>query len=662
MITIASRSSPRSSGDQAGDREEALAGRSYLLLAGAPFLLASLVYCNILTNDFAYDDVWKIGVLESWHGRWIDALKESRGLTFVTLLVDYRIYGAAPFGFHLTNIILHGIASSTVAYTASRFSRSVRVGVVTGLLFAVHPVHVDAVASITNRKDLLALVFGFTAILFWIHRQRGGMRTAAMWLATAVSLVFAFKSKEIVAAGLLPFFPISDWLIRSSGSVAVRRTQSVGLGVGAAVIMILVLYVGFTYYLAEGFTARFSAPGIVRLTEASMDSYESLLATSAGAIPDRFRLLLFPKTLSFDYPVNVQATFASPRAIAGLTLLGVWLIATLALWKRRRVYAFSMLWVVVTYIPYSNLIPVVHFTVADRYLYVPSFGVCLIVALLLNDAFSYYETRRRRLPAAACVCVLVLLVVAGSARTIERNRDWENNERLVASAIASGMDTWRVNRMAGLHAYRARRFRQAFRFYEHASELQPMSPALHYRVAEIQLLIGGSRGVMERVKIADDLRAYGRLDSIASYRLGLAMLQRNMQREAFRRFEVSQEIHFANPNSKIAMWCLLAASSDSSVADPPRVVAAAGEIERRFSQKPVALWSLAIAYLNTDRAPLAWDILRKAQSAALRAGDEEWIARLRELHPNLRQDMGFKVSGPELHMLLRSPAKNNERP
>jgi tetratricopeptide (TPR) repeat protein len=144
------------------------------------------------------------------------------------------------------------------------------------------------------------------------------------------------------------------------------------------------------------------------------------------------RLLVFPDRLSADYPRPAQTSTTRYRAMGEALVVTIWIVAAAALARRSPLTAFAMAWPVVMYLPLANLVPLTPFFVAERYLYVPSFGICLLVALGIE------RLRQRAAPLA--LGLAVLLVAAGAARSAIRVPEWHDALALWSSAARAFPD------------------------------------------------------------------------------------------------------------------------------------------------------------------------------------------------------------------------------
>jgi hypothetical protein len=280
---------------------------------------------------------------------------------------------------------------------------------VCGVLFAVHPVHSEAVASFAYRKDILAMVFVQLALLLWFVRHRPVLSHIGAPICLSLGLV----SKEVAAIGAIPMMFLTDLLPRARdyAGVASRLRRSFPRFAPLVVLGIMV-----TFLTAGDRRGSFMRESI-RGTFSYLDSYDQVLCSVAAAIPDVFRLLFVPIRLSFDRPPLLEPSMGNASVQAGLILAIGWLVANPLVWRLSAVAAFAMCWTAHTYLPSSNIISLSRFFIAERYLYVPSFGVRLLLAVFLERARGAATRNNRAWPRIAVLVLSIVLPVAGGVRT-----------------------------------------------------------------------------------------------------------------------------------------------------------------------------------------------------------------------------------------------------
>lgn len=475
-----------------------------------PAIAAAIVFASTLRNGFVYDDPIVLEWLKTRSWDLEGFLLETRGLTYAVHAMDDWIWGSWAGGYHLTNILLHCAACSLSAFTAWTLSRSRLVGLLTGLFFAVHPVHVEVVANIANRKDMLALIFALLGLLAW----RGIDNKPGRIALTTLCYALALYSKEVAAAGLVVMLFIGDlWLPPERRNT---RAPDGGRSLRQLAPLLVGGLVAASIFSADLLT-YFSQESIRRMSDGHYHTLGASLATSAGNLAQFLRLLVFPNFLSIDYPLRPQSSLLDRQALMGLGLVALWLILTVRVHKHSRTGSFALTWIAVMFLPCSNIIPLHHIHVAERYLYAPSFGFCLALALGLRALVDARPNRSRIVLSATGL----LLLVAG-ARSFVRNDDWRDVPALVAAADRDGVDTWRVHKTAASWALRNDDPRTAARRYARAAELRPGDPDLQFWKAVSATHIGDFPSAITAGRATVALRPN---NANAHYNLGLALIQ-----------------------------------------------------------------------------------------------------------------------------------------
>jgi tetratricopeptide (TPR) repeat protein len=185
------------------------ARRLRIIVASSVATLAVLIYANSLANGFAYDDVPivesrdlvhglgripELLTAEYWPARFGSGLY--RPLTMVSFAVDWSVWGGEPFGFHLTNVALHAGITALLALLLLQFFPW-WAALAGGAVFAVHPVHTEAVANVAGRAELLAAAFVLLACVVYVGASRRGQLSWVVLLAISVSYALAMLSKEV---------------------------------------------------------------------------------------------------------------------------------------------------------------------------------------------------------------------------------------------------------------------------------------------------------------------------------------------------------------------------------------------------------------------------------------------------------------------------------
>jgi tetratricopeptide (TPR) repeat protein len=441
-----------------------LEGTPLTWMSAVPAIVAAATFANTLPNEFVYDDLLTADRLRHFEPS-PESVFRPRGLTYVLHNLDAIVWGGWTTGSHITNVLLHSVASLLAALAAFVLTRSRRAGLMCGLFFAVHPIHSEVVASFAYRKDALAMVFVSMALILW---QRSHQRVLA-YIGALLCFGLAVMAKEVAAAALPIVLFLSDLVPSTGAHMAFGRRLLRG---AARALPLAVLGTLAAALLLGTDPSSFTRPGrIARVTEGQCVDYKEVAATAAALVPDHGRLLLFPQVLSADYSVGDPGPPSGARAAYGLSLALLWIAIAVWTFHRMPVAGFAMLWVPVMLLPAANLIPVSHFFIADRYLYVPSFGICLLVAIGVDRLFRYGQRRSLRFAYTGAVVAVLVLLFAGAIRSTTRNRDWHDGYALWSAAKRDGMHTLRVHNNLGVALAGLGRIDEAIAEFSAALEL-----------------------------------------------------------------------------------------------------------------------------------------------------------------------------------------------
>ena len=331
------------------------------------------------------------------------------------------------------------------------------VSLAAGALFAVHPVHTETVSGIVGRAEILAFLFVLGAMgLVIINRRQPGAR-GGLPVAVFGLVVLALLSKES-AVFALPLFLLYD------ASVAGRLRARTYLPLVAAVVAYAIM--------------RHAALGGLGLTGREIGVLDNPAAhatfgTRVLAAPMLFakylQLLFAPYRLSADYSSNqipLPSSILDGRVLAGLTLLVAAGAGTALAWRfGRRLVAFAIGAVVLPVLGLVHVLFPLGTLLAERLIYLPSFGACFLVGLGL-------ESLRKRWPRAAHL-LLVAVVVVGLGRTVARNRDWMDNETLFRRTTEASPASARSHFLLGTALVEKGDYREGAAAFRRGLEIAP---------------------------------------------------------------------------------------------------------------------------------------------------------------------------------------------
>ena len=439
----------------------------------ACFLAAVLANFSSLSNGFTYDDhviveqnplvtdksrAAAIWTKPYWGDR--DEGGLFRPLTTFTYALNHELGGLEPFGFHLVNVLLHAAVSVLVTLAAMEFM-TLRGALLAGLLFAVHPVHTEAVANVVGRAEILCALFVMAA---WLCHRRYPFVVALFYF-----LALLAKENAIL-------FPLA-LLFRDA---AARRKLD------AKTYVALAIACGSYLSWRHSVLGALMNPGSVRIQ--LIDNVIAHLPTLAAvwtalSVIGRYALLLvFPWRLSADYsyPQITAAKAASPWAWLGL-LVSIGVTFLLAVGIRRAVRRqapaddstrnaapVGLALSAAAFLPVSNLVFPIGTIMAERLLYLPSIGFALAVA-------AGFEAIERRRPALrpALTAAAFALILAGMFKSWTRGPDWKDDGRLHAVTVRTSPRSARAHYHYGRYLIETGKAPEGFEHLNHALELNP---------------------------------------------------------------------------------------------------------------------------------------------------------------------------------------------
>lgn len=437
----------------------AVKGKLHWLQAAIIFVLAVLQYSNTSEHDYAWDDAIVItqntrvqkglsDIPELFENIKSDRTENRYGYRPIALLsfaTDVELFGMNPKASHKVNILFYGILCVLVYFFLMGFLGSEiwswAIFAMTAL-FVVHPLHTEVVANIKSRDEILALAFGLAALVSFRKALVSGK--LLFYLATAIMLVLAFNSKEsaITFCGVLIAVPF--YVQQTANSVDWRKWL-VGLGVSVLLLMALLGIRQYVYsdqffqtndfelmdkgiFLQDGYVGN-------PLWDADM---KTRIANAFFLIANAVYRFFMPYPLVHDYSLSIFEirTWGDWQVYLSIAVTVIlMLVMVFGLWKKRAIGLGLVLFFSSISI-YLHLVHVGPDIFAERYLFVPSLGIC--VALL--SLFEFFPNQRKLF---AVIIVVVSVPFFGSSWN--RNKAWKDNQTLLETDIPNLHNCARAN-------------------------------------------------------------------------------------------------------------------------------------------------------------------------------------------------------------------------
>jgi Tfp pilus assembly protein PilF len=528
------------------------ASRNESLLALGVLLLAAALYASTLTNGFVYDDweqilqnpnVQSFRHLEQiltrpvWSFRG-EELRSNyyRPVMLLGYLFCFAAFGDLPMGYHLVNVLLHVVVVWLVYAAGRRLFGDFRLGLLAAAIFALHPIHTEAVAWIAGVTELELALFYLLALLLFIESGETQGRRAA-WLRGGMLLSFtlALLSKESAitfpaAAAAYEHFCRPD---RARTSWRMKFSRHAALWVLAAA------------YLA----GRVGVVGGAAVVKHADVSRLQALLSAPGLIAQYAQKLFWPWPLCHAYPFEKTLGFADPRLLAGLGVMLAAAALIVLLWKRSRPHAFALFWIFLTLAPVLNARWMGTHIFAERYLYLPSAGFCWLAAAGVLRVWRREATRSAAWRAALALAGCALAALAAAA-TIARNFDWRDDRALITSALATFPDEPNMRANLGSWLWSRGRRAEAEREWRRALE---RAPEHHIALPNLGMALLEKRDYAAAKEVL--LRAAARWPKQSAPRLLLAQLHlaRGEGGAAERELRRAVEIYPLSPATRNAL-------------------------------------------------------------------------------------------------------------
>lgn len=431
-----------------------------------------LVYHRALKGIFIFDDkalildnpliknvryLKDIFITHSFYGSGIYS-NFYRPIESLSFMLDYHLWGLNPFGYHLTNILIHIFNALSVYFLVYLISKKQNIAIITGLLFCVHTVLSWPVYYIASRSDnLSALLFFISIILYILYKQIGlGRNSIFLYLSSVIFFIASLLSKESTI--LLPFILLL-YLYCFSDRQKKAKKKSPNL------IWIFFLIIAVYIYLRSTIL-DFTEGKLLETTTGIIPLYNRLLTTSK-VIMIYLRLLLLPIGLHMEWDIAPASSFLQDEvllSVVGLVIIGIFASFLL---RTSKLKFFAISWFFITLFPYFNIFPLPYF-VGEPWLYIPSVGFFMLLAIYL-----YELGRRSKLWSYVVGCIVVSAIIFYGILTIRRADVWADPVNLYTEILKYSPNNTRARINLGVILAESGSDEEAMQRYEEAAKLAP---------------------------------------------------------------------------------------------------------------------------------------------------------------------------------------------
>jgi len=406
----------------------------------------------MLGNQFVQDDAGVMvdnALLRHWSGVWEafsasywpprDSHELYRPLSIAWFTVQWQLGGGAPLLFRCVSLALYAGVTLAV-WRLLLLVAPPGAAWLGAALFAVHPVHTEALAIAVNQSELIVALCVAMALHLRITADRDPTRTrrhgALIWL---LFLVAVFTKEHALV--LIPLLWVADLAL----DPAAWRTRVRQWGLHT---LVLILTAAAFWAIRTRILGGGTGTQIAEALEGS--TMLGRAYTMVGVPAEWLRLLVWPAHLQSDWNLLEWVPTAgwSLRETAGAATLVAWVAGVAAAWRRRPVAAFGLLWIGAALAPVTNILIPSGILLAERTLFLPSIGFVIVLA----DLAGWFETRPAALDRrerAGAALIVGCLIAAGAARSATRMGDWTNRPIFLAVQSVDAPLSWRVHLSLG---------------------------------------------------------------------------------------------------------------------------------------------------------------------------------------------------------------------
>ncbi len=567
---------------------------------------AVVLFSWTLNFDLVWDDIplvrnaERIGSERGIAGLWTSEFAVGdvttdyyRPLVLSSLWFDSLFPGSQPVIYHLTNVLLHSLNVLLVFVLMTSLSLPPAGAFAGSLLFAVHPVHVEPIAFVAGRTDLLATVFVLLSVIFWAREPRveKGRRLLFMWLSLGAFMMACF-AKEV--AYPLPLLLLAGHSLRVRG-----RLEGDGVSGNNPGKWLL----GWAGVLGIVFALRFAVLGTEMVgvawgSEAGSGSFSGGPMVSAGIWATYSRLLLFPWPLKPFY--SLANTGFTPLSILAAVALPLLCVAPLRGRGNRGWGLFSLAWILVFLIPVLGIFDLGVSVLGERYLYLPSVGLCLVAGLLTTRL-----VQNGRVPKAYLIFGSAV-IVALSAQALQYSGVWRDDVHLFSYLIRVHPDVAVGHYNLGNAHYMRGLPRKAEMNYRKTISIDPEHVKAHFNLALVYKEAGETDKAIEvYTRLAGIVPENGQVHNLLAW-----LYYKNGQKE-----EAARE--FGKASALLPDLPELSYNRGNALADLGRHEEAIGSFLRALELKPEyyqALFNMGNSYAQLGS-------FRQAETAYLKAID-----------------------------------------
>lgn len=451
-------------------------------------------------------------------------------LTWLSLMLDFQFYGFNPGGFHLTNLLLHILNSVLIFLLFVHLTGALWQSSLLAVLFAFHPLRVESVAWIAERKDVLSALFFILTIMVYSKYVRD--KSIKSYLLMLLIFLLGLMSKPMLVTLpflllLLDYWPLSRIDINLTNPSALYKCKGgenpLSLLFEKLPLILLTVAVSVLTY--------FTQKGINAISPSDIIPIPNRIKNAQLSYVRYIFKMIWPKNLGIFYPYQpIISGWQTIGAILFLLMISIFVIW----WSSKRYLFVGWFWYIGTLIPVIGIVQSGSQTMADRFTYIPLTGLFIIIA------WSFYEiVDKVRYRKIILVIFFIFVTTSLMGCTFCQLRFWENSIKLFRHTLDITDQNWLIHYNLGLIFVQEGDIQRGICHYYEAININPNLERVHNNLGSVFLEQGKTKEALMHFKKAIQINpGYG----LAYINIGLALAREKRFEEAIEYYKIASKI------------------------------------------------------------------------------------------------------------------------
>jgi protein O-mannosyl-transferase len=464
-------------------------------------------------------------------------------ITWLSFFLDNQLYGMDARGYHVTNVIIHILASILIYLALFRMTKKTAESLIVAILFAIHPQHVQSVAWISERKDVLSAFFMGLALLAY-HKYTVS-KEWRWYCVTALVYALGLMSKPMLVTLPCILLLLDHWPLNRLST----RPEIIRSVLEKLPLLLLAVISSIVTFMAQnngGATSTIEAMGIIARVAVAANAYTIYLLRT-----------VWPINLTFFYPLVISRIPYDWAIFSGVILI----LISIFVWRFRKsapTLAVGWLWYLGMLVPVSGLVQVGGQSSADRYTYIPLIGIFVAIVYTVYPWFQKSPIRVKLSQYG-----IVIIIVACTFLSFKETYFWKDSPTLAGHGIVIREDNQMAYKILGNYYFFENNMPQAEEFYRKYYALDPND-------LNVQLRLGTTLQEQGKYNEAEEM-LLGCTESfpenaMANFNMGILMGKQGKNNDANEWYMKAIELDDSDPKFYINYGNLLAQSGDLNLA------------------------------------------------------------------------------------------------